>query len=153
MNRLIFPDNRGNGNLRLVIMKQPNGSWDENKGDRHLNVEIDGGEWNDLFNNVLEIPKSPIKQLEGEGYDKYDERQKIWFQETLRSKRYEMLGHIWDMYDDAIYLPSEINQLLEECLKLNKKTQNQYALLALEKLIYGCNEALKTKSGLRLISD
>lgn len=140
-----------NGALDILVMKNP-GEWYEGNGDFNTGLQIEPQEWEELFFNVLHAPQNETK-LVGENFSKYFTRSKKIFQENLQEQGYEMLGRIWDIYQDAEYCPKEINQLYEECLEIQQRTQNKYALSALKKLIFGCQEALKIKSGLFLSSD
>lgn len=139
-----------NGTLKIAVMMNPYGEWDTSKGDRHTDLEIDEDEWCELFYKVLGVPER-WKEVDGQLEPvEFSEEQ---FKENLTDKGYPMLGRIWFMYRDANYSPSEVHQLLAECLKLQKKTENMYALSALGKLIAACDEALEINSGLCLISD
>ena len=140
------------GNLDIAVMMNPGGEWNDSDGDHATHLAIEPKEWEELFFNALKVPEWE-NRIEGEDMGAYYDRQKKLFQENLRNKGYEMLGRIWDMYDDAIYWPSEINQLLRECLEVQKITQNTFALSAIEKLISACHQALLIKSGLCLSSD
>lgn len=140
------------GTLDIAVKKNPFGEWDESKGDHHTDLGIEPDEWEQLFFNVLQAPQDVI-YFDGEDMSEYYKRRERLFQENLKNKGYEMLGRIWYIYRDASYLPSEINKLLEECLEVQKKTNNVPALSALKKLIIGCNKALEIGSGLRLLSD
>lgn len=143
-----------NGTLRLTIMRNPfdGDSFDTTKGDHHTDLEISDDEWAELFFSVLQVPKNQ-EFIDGEDTEKYNERQEVRFKRYLKTKGYPMLGRIWNMYRDANYLSTENNQLLEECLKLQKKPENVHALSALGKLIAACYEATKSGSGLAVISD
>lgn len=139
------------GSLRIAIMKNPSGSWNLSQGDHHLNLDIEPDEWEELFFHVLNAQWE--ERIEGEDTVEYYKRQEQIFKQNLKTIGYEMLGRIWDIYRDAEYLPSEIGKLRAECTKLQRKTKNIAALSALNKLIFACNKAQKTGSGLRLLSD
>lgn len=135
--------------LHIGVKKEPRGRWDEKKGDRHLHLFITDREWEQLFHDVLLVPiNEPYIHS-----DEQDEHFKMLFQENLKDKGYEMLGRIWDVYDDVFYFPSDINKLLEECLEVQQKTENIVVIAILEKIIFACQEALKVKSGLSLRAD
>ena len=142
------------GSLQIAVMMDPfdEDSWDTTKGDHYTDLEIEGREWEELFFNVLQAPEGQ-KYIDGEDIQKYYEHQENLFKENLTDKGYPMLGRIWWMFRDTNYLPSEVHQLLAECLKLQKKTENVYALSTLGKLIAACYEALKINSGLCFLSD
>ena len=113
---------------------------------------INADEWEGLFENVLHAPVE-LERLEGETHEEYFFRMEKVFREDVTNKGYEMLSHIWAMFSDAFFAPSEVSKLLEECLELQRTTENQNALSALEKLIYVCHEALKVKGGIFLACD
>jgi hypothetical protein len=113
-------------------------------------LEID--EWQQLFENVLQAPVE-IERFENEDPSNLLIRKERLFQEDLTNKGYEMLGRIWYYFRDVFYTPSEVTELLAECLKIQQRTQNKFALSALESLIFACNEAIKVNSGIWLISD
>lgn len=140
------------GSLRIASMRHPEGEWDPSRGDHHLTVEIEPWEWEELFFNVLGAQHWEAL-VEGEGIENYNKRQELRFAQNLSTKGYEMLGRISDIYQDVAYLPSEVNKLSEECLNIQKETDNAAALSALRKLVFACDDAQATGSGLRLISD
>ncbi len=149
---------RFNGNnqiymsFSIFIEKNLGGEWDAAQGDRVLDFEFNGIDFDEL-RNLIGIKLSPIEKIEGESYINRQERLKQMYFEAAKKRGYKMLGRIWYFYDDAIYLSSEINQLLEECLKLKDKARNSGQSAAVDKLIIACNEALKTESGIFLGSD
>lgn len=147
------------GSLQIAVMMNPfdEDLWDTTKGDHHTALEIEGQEWEELIFKVLQAPEFE-KYVEGEDSDVYYERQEKLLKEDLTGKGYPMLGRLWCSFiwwnnRDISYSPSEVHQLLAECLKLQKKTENVYALSALGKLIAACREALEINSGLALLSD
>lgn len=147
------------GSLQIAVMMNPfdEDSWDPTKGDHHTDLEITGQEWKELVFKVLQAPEFQ-EYVEGEDADAYYERQEKLLKEDLKGKGYPMLGCLWCSFvwwngRDISYAPSEVNQLLTECLKLQKKTENVYALSALGKLIAACYEALGINSGLCLTTD
>lgn len=132
--------------------ENPVSNWDETQGDHHLGLDFDGNDFNELH-NFLGIKLPPTKRLDGESYDDHENRIKNEYLNAAKEKDYEMLGRIWYWYENVSYFPSEINQLLEECLRFKEKAQNSAQLAASEKLITACNEALKISSGIFLASD
>jgi hypothetical protein len=138
------------GTLDIAVTKSPFAKpSDKANFDTGRQIYLD--EWDELFRNVLEVPE--VKRHVDEDYNNYAERQKTLFQENLANKGYEMLGRIWFIYSNVFYTPSEINKLLTACKEIKQKTKNALALSALESLIFACNEALKVKSGIWLVSD
>jgi hypothetical protein len=146
------------GSLQIAVIMNPfdEDSWDKAKGDHHTDLEIEGQEWEELIFNVLQAPEFQ-EYVEGEDVDVYYERQEKLLREYLTEKGYPMLGRMWCSFiwwnRDINYSPTDVHQLLAECLKLQKKAESVYALSALEKLIAACCEALEYKSGLCLLSD
>jgi hypothetical protein len=84
-------------------------------GDRVLGINFHGGDWKALFFHVLDCPRYSWPPIEREEYRKR-------FQEHLAD--YLMLGRIWDMYEDALYRPGEIESLRNECAKVQTITSN-----------------------------
>lgn len=137
--------------LSIAVTKNPVGKWNGNKSDYGVgNIEAD--EWDELFINTLHSPQE-VSNIEGETSLQWNIRMKRAFHQALADKGYVMLGRIWRYYTDADYLPSDVSQLLAECLELQNKTQNKEALSALKKLILACNGALKINSGITLRGD
>ncbi len=127
-------------------------NWDESAGDHHLGLDFDYKDFEEL-RNFLDIKLTQAKRREDEGYIEHEERLKDEYLKVAKEKGYEMLGRIWYWYESVSYLPSEIDQLLNECLKLKNNNQNSNQLIAMDKLITACNEAHKTNSGIFLGSD
>ena len=130
----------------------PVDSWDENQGDHRLGFDFDYNNFSAL-QNFLAIKLYDTKQRESESYIDREERLKNQYLKAAKEKGYEMLGRIWYWYESVSYFPPEINQLLEECLKLKSNAQNSEQVAAMEKLIIACNEANKINSGIFLGSD
>ncbi len=130
----------------------PVSNWDESQGDRHLGIDFDGKDFDEL-QNFLNLKLPPAKQLESENWAEYEERLKNEHLKVAKEKGYEMLGRIWYWYENVSYLPAEINSLFQECLKLKSNAQNSDQIAAMEKLIIACNEACKISSGIFLASD
>ena len=133
-------------------VENPKSNWDASQGDRHLNFDFDGQDFTEL-QNFLDIRLQETKQREDESYEEHEEKLKNEYLKIATEKGYEMLGRIWYWYESVSYLPSEINHLLEECLKFKEHSQNQNQLTAANKLITASNEALKSSSGIFLASD
>jgi hypothetical protein len=137
------------GRQELVLRLQPSGAWNEST-DRALAIFLDGAEWSALFRDALRTKdREPL--VAGEDLDKWRERQRVLFQESIAE--YPMLGRIWDTYIDVNYQPEEISQLRDECLRVKANTSNPVALRGLDKLVAACDEALKGTLGLSLLCD
>jgi hypothetical protein len=138
------------GDLDIHIMFDPMGEYDESKGDRYLQLKLEGQEWIAIFFDVLGC--SDIEYpINGKGSEFYIEQLKNTFQQTLTD--YPMLGRIYDTYQDTMFKLTEVDQLLNECKKVYGSTNNQTALNGVRKLIVACNEAIKNRMGLFLASD
>jgi len=120
------------------------------EGDRYLQLNLNGPEWEALFFDVLHCPE-PEPYGEGMDIREYDNHFRIRFQHSI--PEFPMLGRLWDTYRDVGYAPEQVKKLLEECVRIQAKTQNMSALEGLRKLILACNEALQAGSGLFLVSD
>lgn len=143
-------DGCGNGTLDLSVAKDPN-NWGRNPDDHHLKVCIN---YNDL-DSIHEVFAPGIIKLEnykeGANYQKAIEQNRDILQKF--SLKYPMLARIEDMYEDYIFNPEEVKQLREECLKMQTTKPDSAADLALRKLIYACDEALKENSYLMFSGD
>jgi hypothetical protein len=137
--------------LDIVIT---NSDLNENVDDKHFwtGQRIEFDEWRELFENVLHAPVE-IERFENESGNELLERREKLFKEHLAGKGYRMLGRVWYIFRDAFYAPAEVNKLLEECLNIQRKTENEQTVAALEKLVFACDEALKAKSGIMLGCD
>lgn len=136
--------------LGIAVTKSPfKKPSDEENFDLAQDVTIE--EWDELFLNVLEVQDITLHKDESR-IDFLDRRERL-FQEILISKGYEMLWRICHFSMDAFYAHSEVEKLLEECLRLQQKTQNVLALSGLKKLIFASNKAHRVKSGIWLVSD
>ncbi|MCA1605839.1 MAG: hypothetical protein LC775_10285 [Acidobacteria bacterium] len=147
------------GSLQIDVTRNPfdEDSWNPANGDHHTDLEITGQEWEELIFKVLQAPKFE-EYIEGENGYVYFERQEKLLNEYLTTKGYPMLGRLWCSFiwwngRDINYAPSDVHQLLAECLKLQKKTEDVHALSALRKLIAACYDALEINSGLCLTTD
>ena len=138
----------GTGGQELILRRYPSGEWNEST-DRALGVYIGGQEWTALFREVLGCPEGP--SLASDSVEKREEKRRLQFQESIPD--YPMLGRIWDIYIDVSYQPEEIFRLRDECLRVKESTSNPMAIRGLEKLIAGCDAALKIGTGLLLTSE
>ncbi len=139
----------GNGVLDLSLAENPD-KYNPNT-DRALKICIN---YEDLFaiEDAVVSGRIDYQNFQHiEEYEKADENNRKIFQKF--AFLYPMLGRINDMYQDYVFTPEEIQKLREECLKLQAMKQNEAADLALRKLIYSCNEALKDNSYLIFSSD
>lgn len=137
------------GRQQLILKCRLAGDWDDST-DLRLPLFFEGSEWSAVFREVLHA-KDRDPFVPGEAIDKWSERQRIRFQDSLA--QYPMLARIWDTYTDVAYQPEEIYQLRDECLRVKASTSNPLALRGMDKLIAACNEALKIGSGVLLMSD
>jgi hypothetical protein len=134
-------DGRENGSLHIYLARVLD---PQSEDAVDLRLDFHAGDWWALFVNVLHVPTSDWIDLPREG-------QRIEFRQALAE--YPMLAQIWDIYDDAGYLPEELPQLRSECLQVKSETTEPEAVKALRKLIYACDEATKRGFGLLLVGD
>lgn len=85
--------------------------------------------------------------MQGEDVNEHCERNRRLFQQSIPN--YPMLGRIFDMYEDYVFTPEEVERLREECLRVKSFTSNPAADLGLRKLIYArlvaCNRPLRAE--------
>ncbi len=140
----------GNGVLDLSIAEDPK-NWGQNPNDYHLKVCIN---YDDL-DSIHDVFAPGIIKSEnyerGVNYQKVVEENRNILQKF--ALKYPMLGRIEDMYEDYVFTPDEVEKLREECLLLKAAETDSTADLALRKLIYACDEALKENSYLMFSSD
>jgi len=134
-------DGRANGSLHILLAPVA----DTNSRDAvEMRLDFHCVEWEALFVGVLDVPTSDWVGLSREG-------QRVKFRQAL--PEYPMLGEIWDVYEDAAFLPEEVPQLRSECLQVRTETTNAEAVRAPRKLIYACDEAIKRGFCLLLSGD
>jgi len=140
----------GNGVLDLSIAIDPK-NWGQNPNDHHLKICIT---YDDL-DSIHDVFAPGIIKSEnyerGVNYEKVVEENRNILQKFVL--KYPMLGRIEDMYEDYVFTPDEVGKLREECLQLKTAKPNSTADLALRKLIYACDEALKENSYLMFSGD
>lgn len=106
--------------------------------------------WSAVFRDVLGYTGGePF--IPGDDLNEWTQRHRLEFQRSISD--YPMLARLWDTYIDVSYQPEEIGQLRNECLKVKAATSNRVAWQGLDKLISGCDEALKYGLGLHLASE
>ncbi len=137
------------GLQQLILKQEPDGPWNETT-DRRLPLFFEGGEWSALFHDVLRS-EGGDPFMPGDDINEWTEKHRIRFQGSIPN--YPMLGRIWDTYIDVSYHPEEMSQLRDECLRVKATTSNPVALRGLDKLIHGCDEAIKYGLGLQLAGD
>ncbi len=144
-----FPEGSKAGRL-MIFVRQDRAAWD-NKTDHYLN-DLDGSEWIAVFRDVLKCPMGMDESFTAsDNLNEWHERVRSKFQQAIPD--YPMLGRIWDTYNDVTYKPEEIEQLRDECLRVQASTSNEKALAGLAKLLSACDEASKLGSGLLLACD
>lgn len=139
----------GNGTLTLSLAKDPN-NYNKNT-DRGLKICINDEDLTAIQDTVVSGRIDYRNLQSNEEYQKADEHNRKVFQKF--ASLYPTLGKIDDMYQDYVFAPEEIRNLREECLKLQTTKPNAAADLALRKLIYACDEALKDNFYLKFSSD
>lgn len=122
-------------------------SWNKDQGDRNLDFIFNGKDF-DALQTFLNVQLSSADPCKDENFGDYQDREKNEYLKAAKEKGYGMLGRFWFFYDDAIYFPSEVIQLQEECLKIKNKSKNFDLIKAIDKILLACKEALNTKSGI-----
>lgn len=141
----------GNGMLDLSIAEDPN-NWGQNPKDRHLDVCIHEGDLKAIYTDTFQVNEAEFEKYEeGKNSSELHERNRKIFEQSI--SEYPMLGRIYDIYEDYVFTPEEVENLQTECLKAKLIATNPSADLALRKLIYACNEALKNDFHLLFLSD
>lgn len=140
----------GNGSLDAAILSDVSGNgknWNENKGDRLLNVCIDFVDFENIHKETyrLTFSKNPDADL-------FYTTKFVKILEKISSK-FPMLCRFKDMYEDAIFEVEEVKMLRDECLTLKAKSQDNSTDLVLRKLLYCCDEAIKTDLNLAFYCD
>lgn len=136
-----------NGSLHIYKVRDDQ-SWRENGC--FLEMGFDDSDWGALFLGVLHCPVLGTR-AENENYVEHLELYRKKFQQAI--PLYPMLGRIWSIYEDVAYTHDEVKQLYKECLAVQSSTTDPHALRALRKLVYACDEALKSGMGLFLAGD
>lgn len=137
------------GRQDFVLKLDPKAPFDSNH-DRRLEIFLAGPEWSAIFYTVLGCTGGePF--VAGDDINEWTEKHRREFQRAI--PHYPMLGRIWDTYINVSYQAEEITALKNECLKVKASTSNAIALQGLDKLIYTCDEALKSGLGLYLAAD
>jgi len=140
----------GNGVLDLSLAKDPK-TWGQNFNDRHLKACINDADLESIYDIIAPNRMKYTDYKQSEDYQKFVENNKKILEQA--AIEYPMLGRINDMYEDYIFNPEEVKKLREECLTLKSFDLNLSADLALRKLIYACDEAVKDNLYLMFSSD
>jgi hypothetical protein len=139
----------GNGTLHIAIV-QDTDRWDVSAGDRHIGVCFNYEDWKSIFSEELHCPEVE-PYVQGEDIIEHCERNRRLFQQSI--PEYPMLSRIFDMYEDYVFAPKEVETLRQECLKLKAIFVSGAADLGLRKLIYACEEASKENRSLMFVCD
>jgi hypothetical protein len=131
----------GNGTLDAAISRQIDPRiWD--LGDMNLNVCIDDEDFVNIHSETYRLTFGEKPDLELFNTTKL---------ESILGKislKFPMLCRFNDMYKDAIFEADEVKLLREECEKLKNESQDNSTDLALRKLFYCCEEAVKANLSL-----
>lgn len=119
------------------------------KTDRHLGWDLSYDGWESLFFKSLNCPHT--KYIQGEDIKLFEERCEKNFQDAIPN--YPLLGRISNYYKDVWYDKTEIDNLLEECRKLQTFVIDFSSLKGLDEIIRACMEAQKSNLGLFLGAD
>lgn len=139
------------GRLSIYLVSDPT-EWHGgvDRGDRYLQLYLDGPEWEALFFDTLGCPE-PEPYIEGENPEEADNRLRVKFQQAI--PQYPMLSRLWDPYRHAGYNLDQVKRLRDECLKIQSDANNSWASAALGKLIQACEEAIMNRQGLFFVAD
>lgn len=129
----------GNGTLDAAISRQI-GTW--NVGDMNLNVSIDDEDFVNIHSETYRLTFGEKPNL-----DLFNTPQLESMLERILLN-FPMLSRFKNMYEDAIFKADEVKILREECEKLKKESQDNSTDLALRKLFYCCDEAIKANLNL-----
>jgi hypothetical protein len=136
----------GNGTLHIAVMPSPD-NWEAG---RDLNVCLSDG---DLEPISLEI----FRIATGKPYTGDDNIMKLRNDDRQLFARiapeFPMLSRINYIFEDVFFNVEEVEQLRNECVKLQSITKDSAADLGLRKLLYSCEEALKDNFGVELTCD
>ena len=136
--------------LGIAIAVSPQGKPSDHQN-FNLDREISIDEWEALFHTELQVPD--LLATEGESFNEFENRRAVTFQTIMSEKGYKMFGRICYIFRDVFYQPSEVRELLDECLRLKETTSDSLAVTALTSLIEACHQALRVNSGIWLVSD
>lgn len=132
----------GNGTLDAVISHQideSDGNWDATKGDRVLNISLDDNDLIGIHSVTFRLTFGEKPEIENffiKNWDRVKEQISINF---------PMLGRINDPHEDVIFQQDEVKILLDQCIKLKSKSKSEATDLALRKLFYCCDAAIKAQ--------
>ena len=131
----------GNGTLDAAISRQIDPRICD-ECDRNLNVCIDDEDFVNIHSETyrLTFGEKP--------YSKIFNTTKLEGILEKISLKFPMLCRFKDMYEDAIFKADEVKILREECEKLKTESQDNSTDLALRKLFYCCDEAIKANLNL-----
>jgi len=152
MKAIPVPESGIAGSLSIYLMHDPSFKA-VSKGvlgeDRYLGLYLDGEEWGALFFDTLGCPDvNGTPRLPNEDRAEWEERYSLKFRQAIPD--YPMLARISDLFMYVRYMPEEIEQLRNECVKIRSSASNEKAVRGLAKLLGACDEASKVGSGLLL---
>lgn len=138
----IFGDCR-NGTLTIRIshlLEYPSENCCVSENDRTLDVCFTNKDLRAVNLEIFQLVTGKTAELEGYGIKHWgDNEAQIFSTFPMISKmKWTSAG----IFTDALYNAEEVNQLLQESLKI-KSAEDSLADRAARKLIYSCNEALK----------
>ena len=125
----------GNGTLDVSIshdLDVSGRSWDESKGDRHLNICINDEDLVSIASEMFHFVVGRPPKIEAYVYKNWEDRA------AQIISAFPMLNRIEHMYADALYHADEVRALYEECVTLKSFTKDEAADIGLRKLIHSC---------------
>lgn len=130
---------RENGSLHIYLARDLE-RWHVAGDTVEMRIDFHPEDWHALFVGVLHV-----ETLGPTGWLTQESRE--------LDTDFPMLGRIWSVYDECVFLPDDVSTLRGECVKLAPETAQPEAVRALRKLLYACDEATKRGFGLILTGD
>lgn len=135
-----------NGTLDLMLQTEAglDGTFGEN-----LNISVDSSNFEAIRAEVLLSKEIEVDTSEI-GLEKIEFRLRL-FHENF--PQFKWFGKYYDDYEDYFFSPSEVQEFLAECQKMQSLVNSETAILTLRKLTYAFNQALEKNLYLGFICD
>jgi len=141
----------GNGTLDFYLSKCGGNEW-ESAELNSLNISIWYTDLNAIYTTLLKAENHYFREM-----DESDNISLVYEENLNRFifhfPELEILGTYYDMYEDYVFDTQRCSKLLRECKKIRSPACSPESDLALRKLIYGCEEALKANANLVFVCD
>jgi hypothetical protein len=121
------------------------------KDDRSLDLHLTYQEWLAIYFDAFGLDKS--------GYDRWTAKNPTLAQHSILSEfdeeipGYPMLSRIRGPFYDVVFELDEVEQLRQECLRVQASTSNAIALRGLKKLLRICDCAENLRLSIYLVSN